>query len=306
MSRGSCGAFGYLISPASALPACYCPFILSESRGKPVDPGFIVRETSSLHERYDVKYRNALPNHFHLALWPVDDGDLSRWMHWLLTTHVRRYLAHYHGSGHVWQGRFKAFPIEEDEHLRVVLRSIERNALRASLSYDCNHECSLIGVRMAGIARSLNDRQSGAQAGPWPLSSSPRVHSVDPDLSASPGVYRPNIFVPALDCQRSGSRERAWDFVLLGYPCRPSESGTARKDGTQATVSPTRVSSSPHRFKENAVGKLRCLLEIGPSFGDDDERPAQRAAPFSATHFSPKRLHSSPGAISSFHCANRG
>ncbi len=74
-----------------------------------------------------------MPNHFHLALWPVKDGDLSRWMHWLLTTHVRRYQQHYHSSGHIWQGRFKAFPVQEDDHLRVVLRYIERNPLRAAL-----------------------------------------------------------------------------------------------------------------------------------------------------------------------------
>ena len=61
------------------------------------------------------------------------DGDLSRWMHWLLTTHVPRYLRHYHSSGHIWQGRFKAFPIEGDEHLLAVLRYIERNPLRAGL-----------------------------------------------------------------------------------------------------------------------------------------------------------------------------
>ncbi len=42
-----------------------------------------------------------MPNHFHLALWPLGDGDLSRWMHWLLTTHVGRYQRHYHASGHV-------------------------------------------------------------------------------------------------------------------------------------------------------------------------------------------------------------
>jgi putative transposase len=41
------------------------------------------------------------PNHFHLALWPRNDGDLNRWMHWLMSTHVRRYLRHYHSSGHV-------------------------------------------------------------------------------------------------------------------------------------------------------------------------------------------------------------
>jgi putative transposase len=74
-----------------------------------------------------------MPNHFHLVLWPHADGDLSRWMQWLLTSHVRRYHWHYRGSGHVWQGRFKAFPIQEDEHLWTVLRYVERNGLRANL-----------------------------------------------------------------------------------------------------------------------------------------------------------------------------
>src|SRR6185295_18933230 len=75
-----------------------------------------------------------MPNHFHLVAWPREAGDLSRWMQWLLTSHVRRYHRHYHGSGHVWQGRFKAFPIQEDEHLLTVLRYVERNPLRAGLT----------------------------------------------------------------------------------------------------------------------------------------------------------------------------
>ena len=37
-----------------------------------------------------------MPNHFHLALWPRGDGDLSRWMQWSLTTHVRRYHRYPH------------------------------------------------------------------------------------------------------------------------------------------------------------------------------------------------------------------
>lgn len=74
-----------------------------------------------------------IPNHFHLVVWPPRDGDLSRWMQWLLTSHVRRYHKHYHGSGHVWQGRFKAFPVQSDEHLLTVLRYVERNPLRAKL-----------------------------------------------------------------------------------------------------------------------------------------------------------------------------
>lgn len=74
-----------------------------------------------------------MPNHFHLVLRPYADGDLGRWMQWLMTSHVRRYHRHYGSSGHIWQGRFKAFPIEEDEHFLTVLRSVERNALRARL-----------------------------------------------------------------------------------------------------------------------------------------------------------------------------
>jgi REP-associated tyrosine transposase len=74
-----------------------------------------------------------MPNHFHLVVRPRGDGDLSRWMQWLMTSHVRRYHRHYHGSGHVWQGRFKAFPIQADEHLLTVLGYVERNPLRAKL-----------------------------------------------------------------------------------------------------------------------------------------------------------------------------
>ncbi len=74
-----------------------------------------------------------MPNHFHLLLWPHADGDLSRWMQWLLTAHVRRYHGRRGTSGHVWQGRFKAFPIEQDEHFLTVLRYVERNPQRAGL-----------------------------------------------------------------------------------------------------------------------------------------------------------------------------
>ena len=74
-----------------------------------------------------------MPNHFHLVLWPHEDGDMSRWMHWLLTAHVVRYHKIRGTSGRVWQGRYKAFPIEQDHHLLTVLRYVERNPVRANL-----------------------------------------------------------------------------------------------------------------------------------------------------------------------------
>jgi putative transposase len=54
-------------------------------------------------------------------------------MQWLLTAHVRRYHRHYQSSGRVWQGRFKACPIEQADHYLTVLRYVERNPLRAEL-----------------------------------------------------------------------------------------------------------------------------------------------------------------------------
>ncbi len=74
-----------------------------------------------------------MPNHIHLVLWPREDGDLSRWMQRLLTSHVRRHHMRHGTSGHVWQGRFKGFPIQDDSHLLTVLRYVERNPVRGGL-----------------------------------------------------------------------------------------------------------------------------------------------------------------------------
>ena len=76
-----------------------------------------------------------MPNHWHMVLWPKADGDLSRFIAWLSLTHTQRWHAHRHsaGSGHLYQGRFKSFVMEENEHLLTVCRYVERNALRAKL-----------------------------------------------------------------------------------------------------------------------------------------------------------------------------
>jgi putative transposase len=74
-----------------------------------------------------------MPNHIHLVVSQDGVSDISRWMHWLLTTHSHRHHLGRESSGRVWQGRFKAFPIQRDEHLLTVMRYVERNALRAGL-----------------------------------------------------------------------------------------------------------------------------------------------------------------------------
>ena len=74
-----------------------------------------------------------MPNHFHLVVIPDGDGDLSRWMQWLMTSHVRRHHRRYGTDGRLWQGRYKAFAVQDDRHLVTVLRYVERNPLRANL-----------------------------------------------------------------------------------------------------------------------------------------------------------------------------
>jgi putative transposase len=76
-----------------------------------------------------------IPNHWHLLLWPRSDGELSEVMRWGTVTHTQRWHAHRRssGSGPLYQGRFKSFPVQTDEHFLTVARYVERNALRAKL-----------------------------------------------------------------------------------------------------------------------------------------------------------------------------
>ena len=76
-------------------------------------------------------------NHWHFVVWPRrgQEGQVSDFFRWLSVTHSQRFHAHHGtaGMGHVYQGRFKSFPIAADEHLLAVLRYVERNPLRAGL-----------------------------------------------------------------------------------------------------------------------------------------------------------------------------
>ena len=74
-----------------------------------------------------------MPTHWHFVLWPVRDDDVSKFLRWLTNTHTQRWHAHYQrtGTGHLYQGRFKSFPVQKDDHLYRLLRYVEGNALAA-------------------------------------------------------------------------------------------------------------------------------------------------------------------------------
>jgi putative transposase len=76
-----------------------------------------------------------MQNHWHLLLSPRLDGALSAFMHWLTTTHARRWQSFHRldGQGAVYQGRFKAVLVCDDHHFLSVSRYVERNPVRAGL-----------------------------------------------------------------------------------------------------------------------------------------------------------------------------
>jgi len=110
-----------------------------------------------------------MPTHWHVVLWPEAEGQLSSFLRWLTLTHSIRWHAHHHstGSGHVYQNRFKAFAVAEDDHLLTVLRYVERNPLRAGLAQRAEDwPWSSLACRRAGgeaAARRLH---------PWPVAAS--------------------------------------------------------------------------------------------------------------------------------------
>jgi putative transposase len=116
-----------------------------------------------------------MPNHFHLVVWPTSVTELSAYMCRLMNLQIRNYHQHYGtcGHGHIWQGRFKNFPIQHDHHLLNVLRYVEANALRASLVRRAEDWSWSSLVRFSGPDVTTTEAPTGVNDRPtlagWPI-----------------------------------------------------------------------------------------------------------------------------------------
>jgi putative transposase len=107
-----------------------------------------------------------MPNHWHLVLWPTQDGSLSDFVRLLTVTHAQRWHAHRAsiGTGHLYQGRFKSFVVQQDAHLLTLCRYVERNALRANLVRRAEE------WRWCSLWRTHHDRtHEPPRLEPWPV-----------------------------------------------------------------------------------------------------------------------------------------
>ena len=115
-------------------------------------------------------------NHWHFVVWPKQGqhDQVSEFFRWLAVTHSLRWHV-YHGTvgmGHVYQGRFKSFPIETDEHLLTVLRegrgvalgkSLPSNAGNSRRAIAASRFTSAFGTGMVKIRQSTaNQRRIGS------------------------------------------------------------------------------------------------------------------------------------------------
>ncbi|SMP46706.1 putative transposase [Neorhodopirellula lusitana] len=104
---------------------------------KPEDYHAFLRTLHQGLEKYPVDLLAfcLMPNHWHLVVRPRKDGRMGKLLGWVSATHTLRYHAHNHssGTGHLYQGPFKSFPCQDDEHFLVVCRYVERNALSGRL-----------------------------------------------------------------------------------------------------------------------------------------------------------------------------
>lgn len=129
--------------PPRTAPGGYIYHVLNRANGKRTifhhDRDYLAFEKilAEAQARVDMRILAwcVMPNHWHLLLWPRKDGDLSHYMRLVSVTHTQRLHAFRKstGTGHVYQGRFKSFIVQDDAHFLAVARYVEANALDAAL-----------------------------------------------------------------------------------------------------------------------------------------------------------------------------
>jgi putative transposase len=156
-----------------------------------------------------------MPDHWHLILRPRRAGDLAAYLSWVTNTHVKRYRGHYsRTSGHLYQGRYKSFPVQEDSYFLSLMRYVEANPLRPKLVFRAQDwKWSSRGCQATAAAELLS---------PWPL--------------RRPADWKKLVNRPLPETER----ERIKSSLERGRPLGDERwtAQTARRLGLQFTLNP--------------------------------------------------------------------
>ena len=76
-----------------------------------------------------------MPNHFHFVFYPALDNQIGQFMQWFTLTHTKRHHTSKDttGYGHLYQGRYKSFITQSDNHTLRLIQYVERNPVGVNL-----------------------------------------------------------------------------------------------------------------------------------------------------------------------------
>lgn len=119
------GAFYHVFSRGNQKQAI---FLTDEDRH------FFLKCLRKAHEKFGVIVHVycLMPNHFHLIL-ETPLGNLSRMMHFLITSYTIYFNKKHKRHGHLFQGRFKSVLIEAVTYAQELSRYIHLNPIRAEI-----------------------------------------------------------------------------------------------------------------------------------------------------------------------------
>jgi putative transposase len=138
---------------------------------------------------------------------------------------------HDRGNGHVYQGRYQSFPVQDDGHFLAVARYVERNALRAGLVVRAED------WRFGSLwRRQRGSPQQRSLLSPWPVDP-PRLWLKQVNTAETPAEL-----AALQQCTRRGSPFGAPAWVaqtaaLLGLESTLRRRGRPRRTPARGTES---------------------------------------------------------------------
>jgi REP element-mobilizing transposase RayT len=91
----------------------------------------LVLATAARHGwEYDVYC--LMGTHFHLVM-PTELPSLSKGMHWLMGTYAQRINRRHNRTGHLFENRFSAWVVRDEDHWRETCRYVLENPVKAGL-----------------------------------------------------------------------------------------------------------------------------------------------------------------------------
>src|SRR5208337_4710219 len=138
--------------------------------GKDADFEAFQRVMIEAHQRHPIRILSycVLSNHWHFAVWPEADGQVTAFFRWLAHTHAMRWrVAHRTvGYGHLYQGRFNTLP--------TMFKSAPQGGANKRGRTDSIHDANLLYSNLDAFHQGTDDLSPfmpacGGQAGLHPL-----------------------------------------------------------------------------------------------------------------------------------------